>query len=86
MVRETKETPVEPGFPSVQEMVEGGVQRALRDGAYELVRASGQRGIVYLQVELCLGDRGEPMWMTHSLHFVPKLHQKDARETTDGKA
>ena len=69
-----------PGLPSVQDVMTGAAQDALRSGVHEMGRAQGRRGMVYLQVELCLGDGGEPLWLTSSLHFVPKLHQKDARE------
>ena len=53
-------------------------QRAIRESLSECARAEGKRGIVYLDVELCLGDSGEPLWVSSSLHFKDKLHTKDA--------
>lgn len=69
-----------PGSPSVQDVMTGAAQSALREGVHEMARATGKRGIVHLTVELCLGDRGEPMWLTYGVHFEPKRHYKDARE------
>ena len=33
--------------------------------------------MVYLQVELCLGDGGELLWLTSDVHFTQKRHWKD---------
>lgn len=57
-------------------------QRAIRESLSECARAEGERGNVYLEVELCLGDFGEPLWMAGSLRFRPKLHQKDVTRET----
>lgn len=65
---------------SVADVLLGAAQRAIRDSASECSRAEGNRGIVYLNVELCLGDRGEPLWLNSNVYFSQKRHQKDARE------
>lgn len=49
---------------------------ALREGSAELQRAAGRRGMVYLKVELCLGDNGETLWANTALYFERKRHQK----------
>lgn len=32
--------------------------------------------MVYLKVELCQGDNGEPLWTNSSLYFEQKRHSK----------
>jgi hypothetical protein len=87
----TNEGPREPllgtGFSgfSVGDLLLGAAQRAVVDSAGECSRAEGRRGMVYLKVDLCLGDRGEPLWLESSVHFSQKRHQKDARETARGE-
>lgn len=58
---------------------------ALARSREEMQRADGQRGHVYLSVDLCLGDDGEPLWVKSSAYFEQMLHRKDAaRERSDG--
>ena len=66
-----------PGLLSVQDLVTGAAQQALRAGVHEMARATGKRGVVTLHVELCLGDGGEPLWATEAVFFTPKFHHKD---------
>jgi hypothetical protein len=40
--------------------------------------------MVYLTVELCLGDRGEPLYIDSAVYFRQKRHHKDARGTLRG--
>lgn len=40
--------------------------------------------MVYLNVELCLGDDGIPLWLNSAVYFQQKRHEKDARETRRG--
>lgn len=63
---------------SVAEVLLGAAQAAVRDSASECSRAEGSRGSVFLNVELCLGDRGDPLWVESSVYFQKKLHHKDA--------
>lgn len=71
-----------PGL-SVADLLVGAALRAVRDSASECSRAEGERGMVYLSVELCLGDRGEPLWLDSSVYFRQKRHRKDAREARE---
>lgn len=83
----SNETPATaPGSYSVSELLTGAAQAALRDAAHELGRADGHRGMVYLQVALCLGDGGAPLWVKSAAYFEAQRHHKDAiaREKTDG--
>lgn len=73
-----------PASFSVAEVVTAGAQRAIRDSLSECSRAEGKRGIVHLTVDVCLGDRGELLWMNSALWFEQKRHQKDARENHGG--
>lgn len=41
--------------------------------------------MVYLTVELCQGDGGEPLWIASSVYFQRKRHSKDARESSNVK-
>lgn len=76
---------VETASPTVADLIAGACSQAIRDSAGELSRAEGKRGNVHLNVELCLGDGGEPLWVNSSLFFVQKRHHKDAaRERTRG--
>lgn len=78
--------PGRPGSFSVAELVLGAASQAIRDSAGEVSRAEGERGMVYLKVDLCLGDGGEPLWVSSSVHFEQKRHHKDAaRERTSGQ-
>lgn len=85
MMSSPERSPETPGSLSVQDMVTGAAQAALRSGVHEMARATGKRGIVTLHVELCLGDSGEPLWITESVFFTPKLHHKDARSTNEAR-
>lgn len=83
----TDKGPVPQGAGSlhVSELMRAAADRAIRESLSECARADGKRGNVYLEVELCLGDGGEPLWMAGSLRFRPKLHHKDAaRESSNG--
>lgn len=58
---------------------------AIRESGGSLARAFGKRGHVFLHVDLCLGDEGEPLWVKSSAYFEEMLHRKDAaRERSDG--
>lgn len=60
-------------------------QTALARSREEMLRAAGQRGHVYLHVDLCLGDDGKPLWVKQSAYFEEMFHRKDAaRERSDG--
>lgn len=59
-------------------MMLGAAQRAVRESLSECARAEGKRGVVRLEVELSLGDGGDPLWVKGTLHFVQMLHTKDA--------
>jgi len=67
-----------PSGSSVADLLLGAAQRGVVDSASELSRAEGKRGMVYLNVELCLGDRGEPLWLNTAVYFQQKRHHKDA--------
>lgn len=74
------------GSLSVADLLAGAATSAIRESAGECSRAQGQRGIVYLNVELCLGDGGEPLWIASSVYFQRKRHHKDsARENQRGE-
>jgi hypothetical protein len=81
----SRETP-ETGSLSVEAVLAALVDIAFRDGADELRRARGQRGVMHLDVQLTLGDRGEPVFSTHRMSFEHKRHLKDdfARERPNG--
>ena len=61
-------------------------EATIRDGQPELGRAEGNRGMVYLKVEVCLGDDGKPLWANTAVHFEHKRHYKDARGTPNDEA
>jgi hypothetical protein len=73
---------VAPGSLSIADLLAGAATAAIRDSAGEVSRAQGRRGVVYLNVELMLGDGGEPLWLNSSVYFQQKRHHKDnaARE------
>lgn len=51
----------------------------------ELERAEKRRAHIYLNVELSLGDGGEPLWVKYSAYAQHMVHEKDAaRERSDG--
>ena len=80
--------PVEPaGSLSVADLLAGAASAAIRESVSECSRAQGQRGMVYLNVELCQGDAGEPLWIASSVYFQRKRHSKDssAREKPRGE-
>jgi hypothetical protein len=62
------------------------VDVAFQDGRHELVRSTGQRGVLRLHIELILGDHGVPVSSTTSLSFENKRHVKDgfSREKPHG--
>jgi len=62
----------------VVELLLGAAKQAILDSASECSRAEGKRGSVHLNVELCLGDRGDPLWVNSSVFFEQKRHHKDA--------
>lgn len=62
---------------SIAEVLSAAVTRQLRDGASELSRAEGKRGVVRLTVELSLGDHGEFLWYKPTLYFEQHFHHKD---------
>jgi hypothetical protein len=68
---------------SVSDILKAAANRAILDGLSECARAEGKRGMVHLDVELCLGDGGEALWVSGAVFFRQKRHQKDAaRETS----
>jgi len=73
------------GSSSVMDLLVAASKKAVLDSASECSRAEGKRGMVYLNVELCLGDGGDLMWIASSVYFRQKRHRKDAvaRETAD---
>ena len=79
------QTPVRPGSLLAQ-ILTGLAQTALADGVSELVRAEGKRGTVRLNLELCLGDNGAPLWSNSSVFFEQKRHVKDARGASNDEA
>lgn len=73
------------GSLSVADLITAAAKRAIRESLSECARAERKRGNLFLEVELCLGDNGEPLWMAGSLRFREKLHTKDAaRESSNG--
>jgi hypothetical protein len=67
-----------PGNPlSIADLLTQASAQAVRDSLAECVRAQGRRGMVYLDVEVCLGDGGELLWMDSAVYFSQKRHRKD---------
>lgn len=62
------------------------IEAVFAEGKHELARAQGRRGVVYLTLELGLGDNGEPLWTKSALYFERKRHVKDARERPNDEA
>lgn len=80
----TDQEPAKAGSSSVADLLAGAATAAIRESVAECSRAQGQRGMVYLTVELCQGDGGEPLWIASSVYFQRKRHSKDARESSNG--
>lgn len=71
---------------SVEAILAALVDIAFRDGRHELSRATGQRGVLHLKIDLVLGDHGRPLEATSALSFEGKRHMKDgftAREQSN---
>lgn len=66
------------GSNSPADLLIGSAQAAVRESASEVSRAEGERGSLILNVELCFGDRGEPLWAKSYVYFERKRHHKDA--------
>lgn len=64
--------------PSPTDLLIGAAQAAIRESASECARADGERGSLILNVEMCFGDRGEPLWAKSYVYFERKRHHKDA--------
>lgn len=56
---------------------------AIAESIGEVSRAQDKRGTVYLTLELCLGDGGEPMWLKSDVHFERMRHYKDRARSSN---
>ena len=70
--------PASAGSTSVADLLAGAASAAIREGVGEVSRAQGQRGTVFLIIELNLGDGGVPLWVDSTVYFRRKRHHKDA--------
>lgn len=85
MARGSTDGAAEAALSSVERVLLDTAQATIARSREEMLRAVGQRGHVYLTVDLCLGDDGEPLWVKSAAYFEQMLHRKDAaRERSDG--